>query len=356
MTKMIKMSLVAAVAVAGISSTASAKQNLAEWAKATTLSGYVRYRLNTNHEASNTNAAEEAKLIMNLNTPVDDATNANIKLGGVNGNYDVLLANFTTKMGAATVIAGLQNTASPFFATNGDTRAHGLVALVPAGAATIAAAHYTSNTANGGTTNDISALGVLAKAGSVGINAWHAQVQNNGTIGALIDDASATSVEVTANVGAVNVAAMSTTLDDGANTGSLTKITAAGKAGNVSWMAGYAMTGDEVALADAGGRVTIDGDSDANSDLAMHVLSMGDTTDATAFVASATMPVGSVKATLAYLAGSEGDKGNDESFNELNVKAAFNISKNLKAAFTYAMGEYNKGDIEQSRLEAKYSF
>jgi hypothetical protein len=372
MKKMIKMSLVAAVAVAGLTSTASAA-NLADAIKDTKLTGYVRYRINTDHEndaaVAGAKAVEETKAVAKITTPVNDMVTANIKTvaladtaSGSNGSdtkgqtvapVNVTEGNFVVKAGGATVIAGLQTSQSPFFANNGDTRSHGVTALIPAGAMTIAAAHYTTTTVPV-LTNEVNALGLIGKAGAVGFEAWYATVSDGGTVA--LDGASAMNVSVNADLGAAKVGAMMTTLTNGDNTSSLTKITASGKAGSISWMAGYAMTGDEAAIS-TGGRVSVDGDSDGKSDLSMHVLNMQATTDASAFVVSATVPVSeSTSVTAAMLSGSEGDAGNDESFSEINVKAAYKMSKNFGASFTYATGEYNTADIAQSRICVKYTF
>ena len=80
MKNIIKMSLVAAVAVAGLTTTSSAA-NLEDAVKNTQLNGYVRYRLNSNHtDGAEATAVEETKAVMKFTTKVNDSVKANIKM------------------------------------------------------------------------------------------------------------------------------------------------------------------------------------------------------------------------------------------------------------------------------------
>lgn len=390
MKKMIKMSLVAAVAVAGLTSTASAKQNLAEWAQNTDLSGYVRYRLNTDHETANQgDMTEEAKAVMKFTTKVNDNVTANLKYvsfaetksADTAADTAVKEANFVVKAGKATVIAGLQTSQSPFFANNGDTRSHGFTALVPVGPATIAAAYYTTTVGSGAMAkssvidaptknaiaNNVLALGALTKFGNVNVNAWYAQVEDTSDVedqtlsgvtvlsgAANLKDASAMSLEVSAKVGAINAQLMHTELEGNDVKGTLTKAVLSGKAGKVSYAAGYAQTGDEA----LGGQVTIDNDSDAKSDLSMHVLNMQATKDASAIYLMGGYKVNDqISASLSYLSGSDDmSAGTKNDFDEYNVQAGYQMSKNFAATVIYGAGEFQGADFAESRIEVKYTF
>ena len=77
MKKFAKMSLVAAVAVAGLTSTATAG-SLEEAVKATDISGYVRYRFNKDQE-NKADVKNEAKIVINLKTKVNDNVTSHIK-------------------------------------------------------------------------------------------------------------------------------------------------------------------------------------------------------------------------------------------------------------------------------------
>ncbi|MEA3383519.1 MAG: major outer membrane protein [Campylobacterota bacterium] len=372
MKKMIKMSLVAAVAVAGLTTTASAG-NLEDMIKDTKMAGYVRYQLVTDHENS-TDTDEQAKIVAKITTPVNDMVTANVKMvagetstqnADTKAAMNITEGNFVIKAAGATVIAGLQTSQSPFMANNGDTRSHGFTALVPAGPATIAAAYYTTTVGGGlaspAMTNDVLALGALVKAGPANINLWYATVEDganlsNGgdiadtlnTLNTAFDDASAMSVELTAKAGPVDVQVMHTEVENGGDTlGALTKAVVTGKAGNISYMAAYAMTAEE------GGQVTLDNDSDAKSDLGLDNLNMQSVADATAFAVSGKIKMdNNMCASIAYLAGDTA--GTD--FDELDVKVGYSVSKNFKASLLYAMGDDAGTDFGYSQIELKYTF
>jgi len=369
MKKMIKMSLVAAVAVAGLNTTASAA-NLEDAIKGTKLTGYVRYRINTDHENS-TDMTEEGKVVAKITTPVNDMVTANVKTvsfaetksAQTKANTDVTEANFVVKAAGATVIAGLQTTQSPFFANNGDTRAHGVTALVPAGPVTLAGAYYMTTTGGGlakpAMTNDVGAIGVLGDFGAVGVKAWYAAVEDGSDLdnsnAALNDlnsafvDASAYSLDLTVKAGPANIQLMTTQVSNGDTDTGLTKLVVTGKANVVSYMAAYAQTNED------GGMVSLDQDSDAISDLGLHVLNMAATTDATAFAVSGKIQAtDQVCASLTYLDGSS-DAHAD--FNELDVKVGYKMSKNFGASVIYGMGEDTAAaDFAESRIEVKYTF
>jgi hypothetical protein len=330
---------------------------------------------------------EEGKVVAKITTPVNDMVTANVKTvsfaetqsAQTSANTAVTEANFVIKAAGATVIAGLQTSQSPFMANNGDTRSHGVTALVPAGPVTVAAAYYTTTTAGGpgslvkpAALENITALGVLGKFGAVNVNAWYASVEdstdidptlnpntdwttaaNAATVTALTGndfvDASAMSISIGADLGAVKVDAMMTTLESGAAEGELTKVVVSGNAGNISYAAAYAMTGDGA----LGGQVTLDNDSDAISDLSMHVLNMQATTDSSAFYLMGKIKMDNgVCASLSHLSGSS-DAHAD--FDETDVKVGYSLSKNFKASLIYGMGEFG-ADFAESRIEVKYTF
>jgi hypothetical protein len=353
MKKMIKMSLVAAVAVAGLTTTASAKQNMAEWAKNTTLSGYVRYRLHNDLETDKQgDTTEEAKAVMKFTTPVNDMVTANLKYvsfaetksANTTANTAVYEGNFVVKAGGATVIAGLQTSQSPFFANNGDTRSHGITALVPAGDVTIAGAYYYTTVAKGmvgepaagALANSVTALGALGKAGMVKYGVWYASVEDGADVedvaltGVGLKSASATSIDVSADLGVANVQLMRTIVTNDSTDTGITKLVASGKAGAISWAAAYATTEKD------GGMASLDNDSDSKADLSMHILNMGATTDATAMYAMGKMQINDKTcASLAYLSGTS-DAHAD--FNEMDIKVGYKMSKNFSVSAIYGAG------------------
>ena len=363
------MSLVAAVAVAGLTTTSSAA-NLEDAIKGTKLTGYVRYRLNTDHENS-TDMTEEGKIVAKITTPVNDVVTANVKTvsfaetksANTTADTAVTEANFVINAAGATVIAGLQTSQSPFFANNGDTRSHGVTALIPAGPVTVAAAYYTTSVAKGmvgapaagALANNVAAIGALGKFGAVNVNAWYASVEDGADVDdvtlagvAALDDASALSLQVTAAAGPVDVEAMMTQVSNGDADMGVTKLVATGKAGNVSYMAAYAMSNED------GGMVALDADSDSIADIGLDNLNMAATADATAFALSAKVAMESgVCASIAYLDGSS-DAHAD--FDELDLKVGYQMGKNFKASLLYAMGDAMGADFGYSQIEVKYTF
>jgi len=383
--KMIKLSLVAAVAVAGLTTTSSAA-NLEDAIKGTKLTGYVRYRLNTTHDdgAANVggNANEEAKIVAKITTKVNDSVTANVKTvsladtskGQTNADTGVYEGNFVVKAGGATVIAGLQTTQSPFAANNGDTRSHGVTALVPAGPVTVAAAHYTTTVAGSTVvTEDISALGAIAKLGVANVEAWYADKHNSKT--------SVAALLASAKVGPAKVAFHHADKDDGtSNENTNTQLSASMKAAGANVMVAYATTGKN------SGDVTLDGDTDSKLIYALEGLSTK-SANLDAVVVGAKMPVGPVSVGVDYLIGSADittdatyaastytfdtttgtsteTKGalataastKNEDISELKLSVAYKMSKNFGASAWYSAYEIGSTDYSKSRIEVKYTF
>ena len=387
MTKIVKMSLAAAVAVAGLNSTASAA-NLAEWAQNTTLSGYVRYRLNNDMDdaTKDGDTTEEAKAVMKFTTPVNDAVTANLKYvseaktasAQKEADTSVKEANFVVSAAGATVIAGLQTSQSPFFANNGDTRSHGVTALIPAGPVTIAGAYYfttvgsdikydsalgTGTTANDGLLlNSVTAFGLLGKAGIVDFKLWYATAEDEadvedvlGAIAQPVKNASATSIAVTVPVGPVAIDAMMTelTVNDtvaAAKDTGITKIGVSGSFSKVDLSATYVTTEKN------GGRVAIDNDTDAVSDAGLDKLAFSGIADGSGFIITAGASLtDTISAELGILDASSDVTGTKDS-SETDLTVKYQMSKNFYASVLYATGEDAGTDFEYSQIEVKYSF
>jgi hypothetical protein len=196
MTKMIKMSLIAAVAVTGMTSVASA-QNLEDAIKGVDFSGNVRYRY-TNGEATKPSETNNYRLEFAVKSKVNDmvtatvASSVNASTTDSSGDADpqaaaIKEASFTFALPSATVIAGKQALATPFASGSlEDQQGTGVVALVPVAGVTIAAGLYLNSDAQTkaavpGMTLDlgahnIAALAVLGAAGPVKYAAWYAKV------------------------------------------------------------------------------------------------------------------------------------------------------------------------------------
>jgi hypothetical protein len=221
MKKMMKLSLVAAVAVAGLSTSASAK-SMEEAIKNVDLSGYVRYRYTQPEVGMSTN---EYKIQATLKSKVNDNVTAQVSIlnenaagdaaGGAKtsdttGDADpraarIVEANFAITKGALTVIAGKQALATPF--ADGDLDSQqgtGAVALYKVNEGlTLAGGLFINSDAkakalSSGVAADlgahnIAAIAAIGKAGMVSYAAWYANIEetdlgiNNGASYAGID-------------------------------------------------------------------------------------------------------------------------------------------------------------------------
>jgi hypothetical protein len=158
MTKMIKMSLVAAVAVAGLTTTSSAAK-LEDAIKNTTIGGFVRYRVGEKavektvgtNAATNTNAqTEQVKIVVKMKSKVNDKVTSLVQVVNVQNQKDsvavdaakVQMANFTYANNGTTVIAGLQALATPWTDVGDGARANGVLALKNLGAVTVAGGYF----------------------------------------------------------------------------------------------------------------------------------------------------------------------------------------------------------------------
>lgn len=204
MKKIAKLSLVAAVAVAGLS-TANAKP-LEEAIKNVDVSGTVVYRYDDRTQKNQTgngfsNGTHNSyKIAVNLKSKVNDDLTANTRtvIGSGNGMatldsgnqgdaeaaFSLTQVNFAyTGIANTTIIAGKQAVPSPFAvqadgAGDEDTGA-GITAVVNAGPVTVAAT-YLNQTNLATTSQDLAGLGLMGNAGPVALDAWYLDIAENG--------------------------------------------------------------------------------------------------------------------------------------------------------------------------------
>ena len=361
MKKMIKLSLVAAVAVAGLTTTATAG-SLEDSIKGTTLKGQVTVGFQNNSYKNDgvTRSGHlgdknqmEYDLDATFTTKVNDTITSTV---GFQADNDIVVntatdgtdnskadkitltkAYFTAKTSAATVLVGKQKVGTPFF---DDERGDGLVALVPAGPVTLAVAHFTgindSETADAFTTKDVNALAVLGKFGPASVAAWY--------INANVADAY--SVNVKAKVGPASVELNHASAElDAANSKAetLTKLVASVKAGPATVVAAYAMTNDKDG-ANATSRthgVDLTNDDDAKNNFAGKVIHLDDLDDAKAWLLGASMKVAGATVGAHYVsATSDKTTGSNADASELAVTAKYAMSKNF--SINAYMAKYNE--------------
>merc|ERR1711879_681099 len=174
MKKFAKMSLVAAVAVAGLSNVNAA--SLEEAIKGVDVSGQFRYRFNEH---------SDAEVEVTAKVPVNDMvtavfkidSNPNDPVDGSDTQLDVEQYYFQYANGPVTVLAGQQEI--PGRMTDGAAGA-GLVALYNAGAFTVGAAAYDTNNVNGGLTNLLTSVIAMGSVGPVSLLGQYADVEDIG--------------------------------------------------------------------------------------------------------------------------------------------------------------------------------
>ena len=197
MKKIAKLSLVAAIAVSGL--TAANATPLEEAIKGVDVSGTVVYRYDDrttdNSAVSNfSNSANNSyKVAVNLKSSINDDLTFNARTIIGAGNTDMAVLNTSSADSEAafalshanfaytgimntTVVAGKQAVPSPFAvqvdAAGNESTGTGVVALVNAGPATVAAAYF-NNTNLVSAGEDLAAIGVLGNVGPVALDGWY---------------------------------------------------------------------------------------------------------------------------------------------------------------------------------------
>jgi hypothetical protein len=389
MKKFAKLSLVAAVAVAGLSTSASAVA-LEEAIKGVDVSGYVRYRMtntNDNNATSNDNTTNEYKIWLNTKIPVNDSVKANVGLlvvgtttdeaesGATEGDDNVPVelknANFTYTMGKTSVTVGKQSLAAT--PVTNDAAGTGALALSTMGPVTLAAGYFVNSQATilssndveiapgveldlkdgGHAADDIATVAAIASMGPVNAQAWYFKVED------VLDSLVFTQVD--AKFGPASVMAqyaVSETVDALGNLdGSFTGVKASVDLGMAKVCAGYTTRGD---LADKA-PVTLEDDAayiDAGEQTDNAEMTSGKDT----MFLKASTTIGKIGLGAEYIS-SEQEVANasDTEVTETILRASYAMSKNFNVSTYYSMMETDvagtaTADSDQARLEVKYSF
>ncbi len=416
MKNTIKMSLVAALAVAGLSTTASAG-GLEEAIKGVTISGKMEVEydyVSDKAEGENKNTTNSWDLDWDITAkiPVNDNvtavfgaegdTETEIGAESINGdkgadNVQVTKVYFQYANGPVTVLAGKQKIGAPWF---DDERANGVVGLFNAGPVTLAAAHFTganadtigSNSANlyvdtAFATDmdvavtlddaDISALAVIGSMGPVNASLWYANIAGitveAGAAGAAgyfaTLDADSYSLNLNATFDIVNVDVRYTKSDydsqrdntatDLEGDASLLKIVASADFGVVTPYLGYGMTDKEQHLAG----VDLTSDTDSVVDFGGEILSIDELADAKAWIVGVKVPVGALALEAFYIDGdADGvfDLDADIDYNEFYVGADYAMSKNFTVGAHFAKAEVeidnDTTDYVDAAVSLEYKF
>jgi hypothetical protein len=380
MKKFAKLSLVAAVAVAGLSTSASAVA-LEEAIKGVDVSGYVRYRMNNvednkkTTEASASSNTNEYKISLGAKIPVNDNVKAKVALSvkGTTDNQDdnandgdddtaagaakpgvsVKCANFTYTAGKTSVTAGQMAIKTPI--SGADAYGTGALALSSMGNVTLAAGYFLNSDSTDTLADnmDITAAAAIGSFGPVNAQAWYFNVED------ALDSLVFTQVD--GKVGPVSVkaqyavASTDKDLNDAgvSKDGYFTGIEVAAKVANIDLSAGYTTRGD---VADSA-PVTVEYDA-SYIGTGENLETEQDAGADTVFVAASTS-FGAISAGIEY-SDQEISETKTES-KETVLRAGYKMSKNFKVSTFYSMLETdvngaNTVDSDHARLEVKYSF
>jgi len=382
MKKFVKMSLVAAVAVAGLT-TANAT-NLEEAIKGVDISGTMVYRLNSYEAgASNTANTNYYKLAVNVSSPINDDMKANIgvvsgnqangdkvTLANAEGNADIFLtkANFSySGITNTTVIVGKQGITTPFSTgVDSDGKINtgtGILALTNVGPVTLAGAVFNAiNDDTFGTNGeDLAAAAAIAKVGPVALDLWVANLSDTFSaysIGAKASfDVDAVKVTVDARhtaldaeIGAGSAGAtlgMNATNDEN----SLSKIMVSAKMGIFNAYLGYGSTGKE------GGTVTLaNGVTSAAAEMVSWSTFLSTKADSDMIMVGAGAQVTpELNAAIKYAAIDNNTVNDNEE--ETYFEGKWTPSKNFYAYLR--AGQYTSAagvDSDRARVQVQYSF
>jgi hypothetical protein len=383
MKNTIKMSLVAALAVAGLSQTASAG-SLEEAIKGVSISGKmeVEYDYNdtavTGTTADNTTNAWDYDFDVTAKVPVNDMVTAvmgfqaddgeNVE-SGANADASVTMTKyyFQYANGPVTAMIGKQGMAgAPWF---DDERGNGVVALYNAGVATLAAAHFTSVPGAVAGEPDVTAVAAIGKVGPVNASLWYANlsgISQNTTSQTAALEADSYSINVNGSFDIVNLDVTYTDVDYDYGTGATTtedadllKIIASVDAGVATIYGGYGETGKN-ASSTAG--VDLTTDNDAATNMKMEIYSIDQLDDAETFLIGATATVDAWKFDLSHLTGdytSGSTSGLDVEETLLDIE--YKMSKNLTLDMFYATAELDTSttsttDRDAASIALEYKF
>jgi len=352
MKKFAKMSLAAAIAVGGLTSSASAV-DLEQAIKGVDISGQVRYRIEDNSSMSED---QDVNIDVTVKVPVNDNVNfiANANMdndsvgsttgGDTNGaSSDALILDeyyFQYINGPVTVHLGTQ--AIPGRLTDGQI-AQGIVGLYNLGPATIGAAAFYNSDVTDQTIYSVIAMG---SAGPVSYLAQYVNAED------LLDTYN---VKADANIGPVGLGVeySSTELDAGGPTAderTTLKAYVSGSIDIVSAKLTYAATGDN-------GSGSVDNQLATNVETAAEFLlwQMGTakTADMDLWALDASVKVtDSISLRAAY---ADGEIVNTD-VSEVLGQVSYQMSKNLNTYIRYSQYDNGTTENDRGRVEVKYTF
>lgn len=374
MKKFAKMSLVAAVAVAGLTNVSAS--SLEDAVKNTEISGKVYTEFLSN--ADNTTAGSTAGLAdfdfdVTFSTKVNDnvtsvvtlEADSSISEGALNSDTAVGLdqIKFAYAKGNLSANAGKFGSSAP---TDDGDKLQGLSVTYKAGVASLFASYGVTNAT---TINDVANFAIMAPVGPVNLEAWYTiyapdtttakggvnssgNIENGSDFGRTITGIASTTLEGFNLKGRYSTTDFNTT---GQKDGSTLRLDASTTVSNVTLAATYVST-------DKDGGASAYTDVAAANSYELSQLSMGSlttTNDLSIWAVSATAPYNEVTYQVAY-ASIDADTANDDA-TELRLRATHMMSSNFKVMATYSMYQEDNAGVEaadqdSTRVEFKYSF
>jgi hypothetical protein len=360
MRKLAKLSLVAAVAVAGLTNVNAA--SLEEAIKGVDVSGQFRFRAqdksDTINNGVNTDSAEngtDVEIEVGVKVPVTENVTAVFKIDNApnNGNsepttdaLDIEDYYFSYNSGALTVNAGQQNI--PGRITDG-AQGDGLVALYNLGNFTVGAAAFNNHNAGAADDEDLYSVIAMGTLGPVSLLAQYADVSDTLDTYNLKADASIEMVKVGAEY-------TETGVDGSSNDYATTKAYVGAKVGIVSATLSYAKTADQ----GSGSLHSVAGGAAAGLETPAEALLWNIGTsgraDYDAFTIDASVAVTpAISLRAAYLDGEQGTGANTD-VKEALGQISYQVAKNLSTYVRFADVEDQGNEYTRGRVEARYSF
>lgn len=356
MKKFAKLSLVAAVAVAGLSTSASAVA-LEEAIKGVDISGYVRYRMddtqnNLAGKDGDSINENEYKILLKAKIPVNDNLKATLALSvkgdtdnqdnnstttssslGITGagkpGVSVKCANFTYTMGATSVTAGQMAIKTPI--SGADAYGTGALALSTMGNVTLAAAYFLNSD---GTDFDIDQKDILAAAaigsfGPVNAQAWYFEVED------VLDSLVFTQVD--GKMGPVAAKVQYITGEDTAGVDQgLWGLEVSGNVANVTLSAGYTSTDED------GARIALEDDASVID--AGEQSNVEEIADTESMFVTAMAKFGNISVGADYVSRTtDNGPATDTDVTETVLRAGYAMSKNFNVSAFYSMMEEETG-------------
>ncbi len=360
MKKFAKMSLAAAIAVGGLTSSASAV-DLEQAIKGVDISGQVRYRMEDNATAIGTDQEDQdvnidimvkvpvndnVNFIANLNIDNDDQGDANVTLGGSSA-FGLDQYYFQYINGPVTVHLGSQEI--PGRMTDG-LIGQGIVGLYNAGAFTIgAASFYNTEVTNNLVDASVHSVIAMGSVGPVSLLAQYAVAEDVVAGYNLKADATfgpiTTGLEYTAKELDDEHPSYSALTDDERST---FKAYVAGKMDIVSASLAYVQTGDN-------GSGSLDEGVETASEFLLWQMGSAGVAELNAWALDVSVAVtDSVSVRAAY--GDGEATAADVDVTETLGQVSYKMSKNLNTYIRYSQYELNGVENDRGRVEVKYTF